>query len=238
MSFALNYMDLFEIDITPNAASETWARLGSGLSSADPSNNENIDQTAYLDDDGYGTSTVIGAQKIISFSGHRELGDSAQDYIASIQNTLGSSRNTTFRYTDADGSKMSGPCIIANIDIGGGDAGAKKEISFEVHMNGKPTDTPKSAAETLTSTVAAGSVAGTTKFTATAGAGNTLAYKLLPQTAGTVYGSAYIDGYTNYTSAANITASVGQYLQMFEIDANKRIVKFAEKLLDAGDFPS
>lgn len=237
MSFALNYMDLFEIDITPNAASETWARLGSGLSSADPSNNENIDQTQYLDDDGYGTSTVIGAQKTIAFSGHRELGDAAQDFIASIANTLGTSRSTTFRYTDADGSKLEAPCTIANIDLGGGEAGAKKEIAFEIHLNGKPTETPKAAATTLTATVAAGSVAGTTKFTATAGAGNTLAYKLLPQTAGTVYSGQYLDGYVNYTSAADIIASVGQYLQMFEIDANKRVVKFAEKLLDSGDFP-
>ena len=235
MSFALNFMDLFEIDITPNAATRLYKRLGSGLSSADPSNNENIDQTMYLDDDGYSTSSVIGAQKTVSFSGHRELGDAAQDYIASVQHQLGNARVTSFRYTDADGSSVSGPCTIANIDIGGGDAGAKKEISFEIHMNGKPVDSPKTAAAALTAVVAAGSTTKTTKFTATAGVGNTLAYKLLPQTAGTVYGAQYLDGYVPYTSAANISATVGQFLQMFEIDANFRVVKFAEKQLEAGD---
>ena len=237
MSFALNFMDLHEINITPNAASPTWARLGSGLSSADPSTNENIDQTQYLDDDGFGTSAVIGAQKTIAFSGHRELGNAAQDFIASVQHQLGNSRLTTYRYTDADGTKLQAPCTIANIEIGGGDAGAKKEISFEIHLNGRPTETPKAAAAALGAVVAPGSAPGTTKFTIVAGAGNSLAYRLLPQSAGTVYSGQYLEGYTGYTSAANITASVGQYLQQFELDANLRVVKFGEKLLDAGDFP-
>lgn len=236
--FPLNYMDLHEIDITPNAASETWARLASGLSSADPSNNESLDQTGYLDGNGFLETAVIGAQKTIAFSGHRETGDSAQDYIESIQGTLGDGRKSTYRYTASDGSKLQCECTIANIDFGGGDAGAKKEISFEIHLNGRPTETPKAAAATLTSTVADGSVEGTTKFTATPGAGNSLAYKLLPQSAGTVYSGQFLDGFIGYTSGNDITASVGQYLQMFELDANERVVKFAEKLLDSGDFPA
>lgn len=224
----INYMDLHEIDVSPNATTPTWARLARGLSEATPSNNEDVDQTNYLDGDGYGTSAVIAAQKTISFNGHRYVGDAAQDFIDGVQYQLGENRTTTYRYTDADGSKIQAPCTVANIDIGGGGAGSKKEIAFELHLNGRPSETPRVPASELTSTVAAGSVAGTTKFTATADSGNTLAYRLRPASAGTIYDDQYIDGYIEYTSGDDIEASVGQWLQMIELDANKRVDKYAE----------
>ena len=233
-NFALNFQDLFEINVTPESTA-TWARLAAGIMSADPSNNESVAQDNYLDGEGWGSSEVIGAQKTFAFTGHRVYGDTAQDYIAGIQASLGSGRKTSFRYTDAQGNIVTKDCTIASIDFGGGDAGAKQDISFEIHLNGKPTETPASAAASLSSVVAAGSATGTTKFTATAGASNTLGYRLRAASAGTIYGSQYIDGYVAYTSGANIKASVGQYLQMFEIDANKRVVKFAEAVLASGD---
>ena len=96
--------------------------------------------------------------------------------------------------------------------------------------------TEATAAASLNASIGAGSVAGTTKFTASAGAGNTLAYKLTAATQ-----TAYQDGYpgllTAYTSGDNITASVGQYLGMYELNAYGRVVKFAVEALEAGDFP-
>ncbi len=235
MDFSLNFQDLHEIDITPDAASATWARLGEGLTTADPSNNEDIAQDKYLDGDGYGSSEVIGAQRTVSFSGHRVAGDAAQDFIESIQESLGDSRKTTYRLTDAAGNKVEKGCTIGNIDFGGGDAGAKKEISFEIHLNGRPERTPKTAAAELDITTAAGTTAGTTSFTATPDSGNTLAYKLKASSVGNVYAGQYVTGATAYTSGDEIEAEVDQYLAAYELDEYGRAVKFNEQQLASAD---
>ena len=233
--FPMNYQFLYEIDTTPSGASRTWARLAAGLTGADPSNNEDKDQTAYLDGDGYKSSDIIGAQYTVGFSGHRVLGDTAQDYIASLEHEIGDNRKTNFRITDKDGNQKTGAVTIADVDFGGGDAGAKVEIAFSLDFNGKPTLTPKSTAAALSAVIAPGSVSGTTKFTATPGAGNSLKYKLGSSSVGTVYGNALLENAIAYTSAANIVAVIGQVLSMYEVDAYGRVVKFLEDTLIADD---
>jgi len=236
-TFELNHYDLFEIDITPEGSSRTWKRLGKGISGFTPNLNENKDQTAYLDGNGWGSSEVIGKQLTFDATGHRVVGDDAQDYIASKYMALGDDLKTNFRAYDSRGVCKSGACTINNIVIGGGDAQGKKEFSFSIDINGQPTMTSASAAPALSATIAPGSVAGTTKFTATAGAGNTLAYKLSASTQG-AYENGYPGMLTAYTSGDNISASVGQYLGMYELNAYGRVVKFAVEALDAADFPT
>lgn len=235
MEYVLNYMELHEIDVTPNGASRTWKRLAEGITSADPSNNDNVDQTAYLNGNGYGSSDVIGAQMTIAFSGHRVVGDAAQDYIASVQRTLGNGRKTNYRFTDAQGNQVSGACTIANVDFGGGDANAKTEIAFEIHLNGKPLESPTTEAPALTVTVGKGTASGTTKATATPGAGNSLVYILAAQTFGTAYANQFLNSGIAYTSESDIAATAGQFLTVFEVDANGRVVKYAEQQLETSD---
>lgn len=235
--FELNFQRLYEINITPESTA-TFKRLAAGITSADPALNEETDQTAYLDGDGFGSTDVIKKQMTIAFSGHRVKGDSAQDYIFSKLMSLGDSLKTTFRRTDKFGNIISGACTIVGVDDGGGDAGSKVEIGFEIHFNGLPTITPAVAATALSAVVAVGSVTGSTKATASAGVGNTLAYKLLPASPGTIYGAQYVESYISYTSAGDIMATAGQYLCVYELDANKRVVKYYEKALLAGDIKS
>ncbi|MEM5012065.1 capsid protein [Niallia taxi] len=144
--FALNSENKFEIDTTPEAT-ETFSRLAAGLSTFDPQWNEELDQTQYLDGDGFASSDVTGAQLVISFEGHRKFGDAAQDFIAGLQPLLGEDRKTNFRWTQPNGDQFSGNVTIANIVGAGGDANAKTTFSFEVHFNGKPEYT---AAESVT----------------------------------------------------------------------------------------
>lgn len=236
MNFELNFQDLFEIDTTPEGASRTWKRLGKGISSFVPATNDNVDQTAYLDGNGFGSSDVIGKQLTYAATGHRVIGDLAQDYIAAKKLALGDDLKTNFRAYDSAGNMVMGPCTLTNIVVGGGDANGKKSFTFEVHINGEPSDTTGAAAGALTSVVAPGSAAGTTKFTATAGAGNSLAYKLT-SAALAPNADSYPGDLVSYTSAANINAAVGQYLNMFELNAYGRVVLFATALLDSGDFP-
>jgi hypothetical protein len=137
----LQSQHLFEINVTPGGT-PTYERLAAGLNNFEPSMNEEVAQDTYLDGDGFASSTVTGAQLIITFSGHRKYGDPAQDFIFENMLELGASRETDFRWTLPDGAKIEGPCTIANIEGPSGDANTKGEISFEVHFNGKPTYTP------------------------------------------------------------------------------------------------
>lgn len=88
------------------------------------------------------------------------------------------------------------------------------------------------AAPALTATVAAGTAAGT-KFTATAGTGNTLGYSLTVAAETPNYND--IVDVTAYVSGTDIPATAGQFLNMYELDANDRVVKFLSQELAAGD---
>ncbi|MER2057243.1 MAG: capsid protein [Niallia sp.] len=118
------------------------SRLAAGLSSVEFSNNEEVDQTAYLDGEGFSSSDVTGGQMILSFSGHRDYDDAAQNYIYSLLTEFGESRKTNFEWTTPNGDEFTGNITIANIEGPSGDANTKGEISFEIHFNGKPVFTP------------------------------------------------------------------------------------------------
>lgn len=93
----------------------------------------------------------------------------------------------------------------------------------------------ETAAPALTATVAQGSASGTTKFTATAGTGNSLGYTLTA-TADPGYYNTIPTITEPYTSGADITATAGQYLNMYVIDTTtKRVEKFLSYKLVSGD---
>lgn len=86
------------------------------------------------------------------------------------------------------------------------------------------------AAPALTAVVAAGTGTGNTKFTATAEAGNVLAYVLSVAALDANYNadSADVVGLVNpYTSAADIAATAGQFLNMYELNSLGQVQKFA-----------
>ena len=223
--FEVNFQDLFEVDVTPDAATRNYERLGAGISSLTPSTNENVDQSAYLDGNGYGSSSVTSAQLTFSVSGHRVLGDPAQDYIVSKEFELGDERETNFRFFDSRGTERRGPCTLANLQVGGGDAQGKKEISFEIHLNGKPEKIDPVDAPELTTIFAAGSKAGTVKGTVTiVEAENKLAYRVTSASF-EVMKNSYHAGASNYTSGNDIIASAGQFVTIFELNKYDRVVK-------------
>lgn len=130
----------FQINTTPDNAEATWRRLGAGLNSFEPTINDEVEQDFYLDSDGFASSDVVGAQLILSFSGHRKYGDPAQDYIfEELLLKIGKNRKTELLWTRPNGDQIQGEVTIAEIEGPGGDANSKGEVSFEAHFNGKPT---------------------------------------------------------------------------------------------------
>lgn len=233
--FPINHEYLHELDITPTGQSRTYKRIASGISTVGFSNNDTVDQTGYLDGEGWNTSTVTGAQLTIDFTGHRDLNDDAQNYVDDVSNEVGCARETNYRWTAPDGTRKEGPCTLVNIDFSGGDAGAKSDIAYGVHLNGKPIYTKKTAAPELSIVVAAGVTSGTTTFTATPGAENTLAYSLTDASIGTVYGNQNTSGLNAYNSGDEIAATAGQYLNAYELNEYGRVVAFVEYVLQPAD---
>ncbi|MFC7800095.1 MULTISPECIES: phage tail tube protein [Terrabacteria group] len=137
----INSSHKFFIDITPDGTERTWSRLAKGLSSFDPSLNEENDQTQYLNTGTMKQTTVTGGQQTIAFEGHRYYGDEAQEYVFSKKYKVGPDRETNFKWEEPNGNIIECPCTIATIEGPGGDAGAKGEISIEIHLNGEPTET-------------------------------------------------------------------------------------------------
>lgn len=238
MSAPLGYQNLFEIDINP-AGTASWARIGRGLQSATPNNNEKLDEKSYLDGDGGGNTEVSGFQLAYTFSGDRVPGNAAQDFILSKQLDVGEDRHTDFKVTGADGTVITGDVTICNIVPPGGDAGAPQAFGYDLKFNGKPTKTDPVAATAEPGTIAAGSAIGTTKFTATTPptGTNKLGYKL-STTALTAKNRAYCQSFTPYTSGANIVATAGQYLSIYQLDQYNHIDYFVCEVLEAGDIKS
>src|SRR5690554_818392 len=142
--FLLQSKHILEINTSPGATdgTQTFERLAAGISSMEPSSNDELAQDRYFDGDGYGETDVIGAQLVLTFSGHRKYGDPAQDFIMGLMLDLGPGRRTDFRWTLPNGDVYEGPVTVANITGPSGEAGAKGEIGFEIHFNGKPEFTP------------------------------------------------------------------------------------------------
>lgn len=90
------------------------------------------------------------------------------------------------------------------------------------------------ASPALSATVAGGVAGGTTKFTATPDGTNTLAYSLTASAENGYYNVIETD-LTSYSSGDDISASVGQFLNMYEIDTDGRTRKFLTHELEAGD---
>lgn len=219
-----NFQNLVQVDRNPTGTADL-VRLGDGVTSFDFQLNEKVSANSFLDDDGGETPTVTGFAAVAEFGAIRVIGDSAQDYIASKAFKMGDGRNSKSTITMGDGTVISGPMTIMMDGYGGGDSGENTEWTFRFGFQGRPTVTEPVAATTNAGVIAAGSVSGTTKFTLTPGAGNSLAYKLTTA-ALTPKGREYVGDATSYTSAANIPATTGQILNVFELDAYYHIVTF------------
>lgn len=172
IAFANNYAHILEVDITPTAATRTWAWVGPGISNMDPNGNEKIDQSEYYDGGGMAASDVTGGQLVLSVSGHRRYGDPFQDFVASLSYAYAEARKTRFRLTNPDGRVVTGKCTLANIKAFGpaGDANAKSDFSVEIHCNGIPDVTEPDSSklpESVTLSAVAVTVGATVAATAT-----------------------------------------------------------------------
>ena len=133
---------------TSATGAESFSVLGAGIDNLQEQLNEVVQQYKFLVDEGYSRSRVTGMAPIWTVSGRRIWGDPAQDYIMSVKYKVGGDRYTTAKVEYTAGGKkytITFDCTIANIQEIGGATEENSAISFEIHVNGKPTMTSTAA---------------------------------------------------------------------------------------------
>lgn len=138
IGFAMNYTNLYLIDTTPDAASRTWARVGQGILTAEPDNEDETAEDYYFDGAGAAETDVTGVKLGYKFSGNRCYGNASQDYICGLSVESGGKRKTYLRHIAPNGRIIDGSVTITDIVDGGGDANSKGTFEFAARLNGRP----------------------------------------------------------------------------------------------------
>lgn len=114
-----------------------FARLGSGFTGTTFSGNETAINNTYLDDEGFGSTSIVGKRFSFAFTGVKMANDPAQKYIIGLQNKLGADLETRFLVVDPDGNQMIGVAAISALVPNGGNANAGATLNFTVNIQGK-----------------------------------------------------------------------------------------------------
>lgn len=114
-----------------------FARLGAGFTGTTFSGNETTINNTYLDDEGFGSTDVVGKRFSFAFTGVKMANDPAQEYVIGLQNKLGTDLETRFLIVDPDGNQMIGVAVISALVPNGGNANAGATLTFTVNIQGK-----------------------------------------------------------------------------------------------------
>ncbi|MEX2784445.1 phage tail protein [Streptococcus sp. H49] len=113
--------------------------LAAGITTAEPDNDEDTEDTAYYDGDGTPTTVVTTVKNGYSFEGEYIKEDEAQKMIADMRFATGEDRNVWFKVVDSDGKdQYSGPATVSDIEIAGGDADEYEAFKAKITWNEVP----------------------------------------------------------------------------------------------------
>ena len=131
-----------EIGVSSTGTPPTWtyARLCKGIKGIQVNVNENVVTEQYLCGEGHAHNEVTGIAPQIQITGDRVEGDTAQDYIAGLQFTVGSARESSVKVTTG-GKIITVDCVISDIVTFGGNSTDLKPFNCNIRFNGKPTVT-------------------------------------------------------------------------------------------------
>ena len=141
-----NYNRVMLINIgTPDA--KKWKKIAEGILSRANNINENAETYYYISGQGTSEKEVTSQDVGVSFTGHRTVGDEAQDYILDAVLFYLDSREIEFMdfddIIDVSGEKppvngFRGTASIQITDFGSGDAASRQNIGFTLNFKGKP----------------------------------------------------------------------------------------------------
>ena len=131
-----------ELYIGTAESSGTWtyAKLCAGIEGMTFSENEQNQQYFFLCGEGFADNEVTGAAPELQVTGRRNVGDTAQDYIAGLQFKLGEERKSSCKIISG-GKQIVCPCTIGALTSFGGNALDVNQFGCTIRFNGKPTVT-------------------------------------------------------------------------------------------------
>ena len=129
-----------EIGTSYSNSAWTYSLLCKGIKEMTPSMNEVVVTEQYICGEGHAHNEVTGMAPQIQITGDRVEGDTAQDYIAGLQFTVGSARESSVRVTTG-GKIITVDCVISDIVTFGGNSTDLKPFNCNIRFNGKPTVT-------------------------------------------------------------------------------------------------
>lgn len=201
IGYAMNYTNLYLVDTTPDASTRSWARLGQGILSVEPDNEDETAEDYYYDGEGVAETDVTGVKLGYKFSGNRRYGNAAQDYICGVAHEAGGARKTNLRHIAPNGRIVDGSITLTDIVDGGGDANNKGAFECAARLCGRPVVTPPTAtvmpesiATVTPVSVAKGGTAAVTPTTMPTEAPNTCVYAVEDTTIATVSDDGTITG--------------------------------------------
>ena len=118
----------------------TYSKLCKGIESMELVTNEQNQQFFFLCGEGFAANETTGAAPQINCSGRRIVGDTAQDYIAGKQFSLGEDRKTSVKII-AEGKQIICDATIGDLTTFGGQTLDVNAFSCTLYLNGKPTVT-------------------------------------------------------------------------------------------------
>lgn len=160
IGFALNYMYVTLVNITPEESAPTWAWVGPGITDLTNDRSEKTDENEDYSTGGNTETTVTGVTASTSVSGNRLIGDPFQDWLASIEECFGSERKTQRRTVAPTGEVIQDEITVKDIVASGpnGAASEKQAISCVFARNDTPELLKEAKGTHLPSTVEADDV--------------------------------------------------------------------------------
>ena len=135
-----NWANEVYIGTSENQGTWSYAKLCKGIESMEFNENEQNQQYFFLCGEGYAHNEVTGSAPELVISGRRIVGDAAQDYIAGLQTSLGTDRNSSVKIV-AEGKTIICDCSIGAITSFGGSTLDVNAFGCTIRFNGKPTVT-------------------------------------------------------------------------------------------------
>ena len=181
--------------------------------------------------EGFAQNLVTAKKIVFSGTAKRKLGDTGNDYLFSLFLGVGSECQTKFKLDFPDGDTLAGNCNV-NVTTMLGDATAVAPISFEVHVDGKPTYVNSSSLPVLTFVCTDHATAGATQIASVSPVltgGNSYLYKPnaeLPSVGDDLTGQAWAP----YTLAAAMPAITGWTITLVEVSTGDVVVKGGQAL--------
>lgn len=159
IGYAMNYMYMNEVDMTPTADEPTWGWFGQGISSITPDKSETTTEEYFYDGFGQAETSVDGLSQSITIEGRRRMDDACQNWVASLADEVGDALMTTYRQTDPTGKVIERDVTIHEIKAGqDGAANEKAKLSCKLSFNGQPRVIADAAGSSLPESLEASDV--------------------------------------------------------------------------------